>query len=91
MYFLRATSHFDRRIRRFRRAHPELKRRLEQIFRDLRDDPFQPHLRLHALSGELQGLHAVSVSYGYRIVLTLQIAEEEIILHDIGSHDEVYG
>ncbi len=29
--------------------------------------------------------------YSYRITLTLQITEHEILLLDIGSHDEVYG
>ena len=34
---------------------------------------------------------AVSLTYSYRITLTLQITEHEILLLDIGSHDEVYG
>lgn len=50
----------------------------------------QPHLRLHALRGEMEGMHAVSVTYQYRIVLTLLIREREVILLDIGTHDEVY-
>ena len=36
------------------------------------------------------GKHAVSVAYSYRIVITLVIADSEIHLHDVGSHDEVY-
>ena len=38
-------------------------------------------------TGDLQ---AVSVTYEYRIILTLEVTEREIILLDIGSHDEVY-
>ncbi|MHB1084907.1 MAG: type II toxin-antitoxin system RelE/ParE family toxin [Thiobacillus sp.] len=57
----------------------------------LRDDPFEPSLRLHPLTGKLQGLQAVSLTYSYRITLTLQMTEHEILLLDIGSHDEVYG
>ena len=90
MYRLVSTSHFDRRIARFRRAHPELLQRLARVLRDLEADPFQPHLRLHPLKGELAGLHAVSVTYAYRITLTLRIARREIVLLDIGTHDEVY-
>jgi mRNA-degrading endonuclease YafQ of YafQ-DinJ toxin-antitoxin module len=30
------------------------------------------------------------VDYDNRIVLTIQVSEREITLHDIGSHDEVY-
>ena len=33
---------------------------------------------------------AVSLTYVYRITLTLRITKKEIILLDIGSHDEVY-
>jgi len=36
-------------------------------------------------------MQAVSLTYSYRITLTLQITEHEILLLDIGSHDEVYG
>jgi len=57
----------------------------------LRADPFEPSLRLHPLTGKLQGMQAVSMTYSYRITLTLQITEHEILLLDIGSHDEVYG
>ena len=89
-YALVATSHFERRLARFRRAHPELRERLARVLRDLEADPFQPRLRLHPLKGELAGLHAVSITYTYRLTLTLRVMEQEIILLDIGSHDEVY-
>lgn len=90
MYRLVSTSRFDRRSTRFRRAHPELRSRLARVLRALEADPFQPHLRLHALRGGLAGAYAVSVTYAHRIVLTLQIDEEQITLLDIGTHDEVY-
>lgn len=90
MFVLVRTSHFDRRLTRIARTHPELRLRLAQVFRDLESDPFQPHLRLHPLSGDLAGLHAVSVTFAYRITLTLRLAAGEIILLDIGTHDEVY-
>jgi hypothetical protein len=35
------------------------------------------------------GCHAVSLTCSYRITHTLLITEEEIVLLDIGSHDEV--
>jgi mRNA-degrading endonuclease YafQ of YafQ-DinJ toxin-antitoxin module len=38
----------------------------------------------------LKGLHAVSVTHSHRIVLTLKVTDQEIILLDIGTHDEVY-
>ena len=34
--------------------------------------------------------YAVSVTHAYRITLTLRVTKREIILLDIGTHDEVY-
>jgi mRNA-degrading endonuclease YafQ of YafQ-DinJ toxin-antitoxin module len=90
MYVLVTTGRFDRRALKFTQAHPELKKLLARTLKDLEADPFQPHLRLHALKGDLQGLHAVSVTYSYRVTLTLRATKKEIILLDIGTHDEVY-
>ena len=89
-FTLIASQHFRRRLARFERTHPELRARIARVLRNLEADPFQPHLRLHPLRGELVGLHAVSVTYSHRLTLTLQITEHEITLLDIGSHDEVY-
>ncbi len=89
-FTLIATRHFERRLERFRRAHPDLRQRLGRVLLDLETDPFQRHLRLHPLRGELEGLHAISVTYSYRLTLTLKVVEREIVLLDIGSHDEVY-
>ena len=85
------TASFDRRARKFLTRHPDLRPRLAETLEKLRADPFEPGLRLHPLTGKLQGLQAVSLTYSYRITLTLQITEHEILLLDIGSHDEVYG
>jgi mRNA-degrading endonuclease YafQ of YafQ-DinJ toxin-antitoxin module len=82
---------FDRRARKFLTRHPDLRPRLAETLEKLRADPFEPSLRLHPLTGKLEGLQAVSLTYSYRITLTLQITEHEILLLDIGSHDEVYG
>lgn len=88
---LTTTVFFDRRVRKFLTKHPDLRARFLETMTRLREDPFEPSLRLHPLTGKLQGMQAVSLTYSYRITLTLQITEHEILLLDIGSHDEVYG
>ena len=90
MYALVTTRHFDRSIAKFSRAHPELRRQLAKVLGDIESDPFQLHLRLHALKGSLEGLHAVSLTQAYRITLMVRTKKKEIILLDIGSHEEVY-
>ena len=90
MYTIVTTSYFLRRLRKFLRKHPELRARYAQVVDDLRDDPLAPHLGYHHLSGQFDGIQAVSLTYDYRITLTVMITEKEIILLDVGSHDEVY-
>jgi mRNA-degrading endonuclease YafQ of YafQ-DinJ toxin-antitoxin module len=90
MYVLLTTGHFDRRVVKVTRTHPELKKPLAKALKNLETNPFLSSLRLHPLSGELEGLHAVSVTHAYRITLTLRVTKKEIVLLDIGSHDEVY-
>lgn len=89
-YTLVVTASFERRLTRFRRLHPELRARLARLFVNLEADPFAPQLRLHALQGDLAGLHAVWLTQSYRVTLTLRLTEQEIVLLDIGTHDEVY-
>ena len=90
MYTIVTPEQFLRQARKFFRKHPDLKPRFAKIVCDLQDDPFKPHLALHPLSGKLAGLHAVSLTYSYRVTLTILVSEKEIVLLDIGSHDEVY-
>ena len=90
MFRLFTTRHFDRQLAAFKHAHPELGRRLADALRQLESDPFQPRLHLHPLKGDLEGLHAVSVTHSYRITLNLNAVQKKLVLLDIGSHDEVY-
>ncbi len=91
MYIIQATDQFLRQARKFFKKHQDLKVRFEKLVTELAKDPFKPALELHPLSGRLDGIWAVKLTYKYRITLTLMITEKEIILLDIGTHDEVYG
>jgi len=90
MYALVWTAHFTRAAKKIAKRHPELKKKVASILRDLEKDPFQPHLKCHHLGGKLKGKQAVSITDDYRITMTIVITEEEIQLLDIGPHDEVY-
>jgi addiction module RelE/StbE family toxin len=90
MFSIVATRHFMRRARKFLKKHPDLQDRFTQIIEDLTQDPFAPHLAYHHLGGRFKGIQAINITDNYRITLTIAISEREIILLDIGSHDEVY-
>lgn len=64
--------------------------RYEKTLFLLESDPFHPSLRFHKLSGKLQHLYSVSIDLQYRITVEFYIEDEEIILVNIGTHDEVY-
>ena len=85
---------FKRAFKKTVRRQPELTDRIEQTLRRLADDPFDPALRTHKLKGQLSGAWACTVEYDCRIVFDFmqntQSDEEEIVLIDIGTHDEVY-
>jgi mRNA-degrading endonuclease YafQ of YafQ-DinJ toxin-antitoxin module len=90
VYALKATERFLRQAGKFFRKHPDVKARFTEVTEALTKDPFQPTLELHGLKGKLRGLYAVSLTHAYRVTLTLKVKRKEIILIDIGGHDEVY-
>jgi proteic killer suppression protein len=54
-------------------------------------NPFHPSLRLHSLKGQLSGLSSVSINISYRIVIELLVDGDEILLVNVGKHEQVYG
>lgn len=89
-YTLIVPNSFRRQAKKFLNAHPDLRDSVATVLHGLEDDPFQPQLHLHPLSGRLAGCHAVSITHSYHITLILQFSEHEIVPFDIGSHDDVY-
>jgi addiction module RelE/StbE family toxin len=84
------TNTFTRTAKKILKKNPDLRPELERTLKQLQQDPSHPKLRLHPLKGNLSGKHAVSLTYSHRIVLTLALSEGEIILLDIGTHDQAY-
>lgn len=84
------TAGFARSVEKFVKRHSELREKFAAVLRDLENDPFQLHLQYHGLGGKLKDVEAVSVTYKYRITLTVVMTEQEIVLLDIGGQDEVY-
>lgn len=67
----------------------ELKERFWKAMELFSKNPFNPRLRTHKLTGKLDGLWALSVEYDCRVIFKF-LNKDEILLIDIGSHDEVY-
>ena len=81
---------YIRRARKFIKRHPELIGQYQKTLELLEINPHHPSLRIHPLKGKLAGLYSISINISYRICLEMVISEREIILVNIGTHDEVY-
>lgn len=84
------TESYLKRVKRFAKQHPELKEQYRKTLMLLESDPYHPSLRLHPLKGKLQQLHSISINLSYRITIEMIISDNEIILVNVGSHEDVY-
>ena len=87
-------SSFKRAYKALIRKRPDLKPKVETALALLAENPFEPLLQTHKLKGKLSGSWAATIEYDCRIVFDFvqnpALGEDEILLIDIGSHDEVY-
>lgn len=89
-YEIRFSESYKKRLRKFIQTHKEIVARYEKTIRLLQENPYHPSLRLHKLKGTMSEYYSISINIEYRIIMDFMIADEVIILLDIGSHDEVY-
>ncbi len=55
------------------------------------ENPFNPRLKTHKLSGKLEDLWSFSIGFNYRVVFYFTDENpRKAVLVDIGTHDEVY-
>ncbi len=90
MYRLIYPETYLKKATKFLKKHPEPSNQYQKTLELLEVNPYHPSLRLHSLQGRLSGLSSVSINMGYRIVLELIITDNDIILVDVGNHDQVY-
>ena len=84
---------FLRAFKKLAERHPYVQEDIERTLRMLVQDPFDARLRTHKLKGKLDGVWACSVGYDLRLVFDFVKGagqEDEILLIEIGSHEEVY-
>ncbi|CAN5653103.1 hypothetical protein BH24ACI2_BH24ACI2_00120 [soil metagenome] len=83
---------FSRATKKLLKKQPRLSNNLKDTLMLLENDAFHPYLKTHKLKGDLEGTWACSVEYDLRIVFEFVQHEEKeaILLHLIGTHDEVY-
>ena len=85
---------FVRAFKRAIRKHPALRGDIEATLRLWQEDPFASPLAAHKLKGKLAGSWACRTGYDLRIIFdfvkSAGQSEDDILLLEIGTHDEVY-
>lgn len=84
------TEQYNRRAAKFVKRHPGALKQYAKTLELLEVNPHHPSLRLYALKGRLEGLHSVSINLSFRITLEMIVTDTEIILINVGDHDQVY-
>ena len=90
MFRIIYTPGYNKRAAKFLKKHPELHLQYEKTLRLLEVNPHHPSLRIHRLKGVLNDLHSILINMSYRITLEMIIWKDQLILVDVGRHDEVY-
>lgn len=84
------TEQYVRRAAKFIKHHPDLEKTYGKVLALLEANPHHPSLRPHALKGRLSGLHSISIKLSFRLTIELIMTDKEIILINVGDHDQVY-
>ena len=80
---------FKRRYKKLIKQNDLLKEKFWAKIELFQEDVFNPVLRTHKLSGKLRGLWAFSIDYYYRVVFKF-ISDDEVLLIDFGTHQDIY-
>lgn len=88
------TSYFTKSAKKLLKENPHLAVKLRETLNLLETNPYTPSLKTHKLNGKLKGLYACSVERDLRIIFDIFTVKQdnyfEILLLNIGSHDDVY-
>ncbi len=90
VYKLIITDEYFKKVKKFIKKHPDVLKRYIKAMELLEINPYHSSLRLHKLEGKLKNYCSISITMEYRIVIDFIIKKNEIVLIDIGLHDEVY-
>ena len=83
------SASFKRAFKKNVAGNASLETRFWERVELFRNNPFDPKLRTHKLSGKLKDLWSFGVEYDLRVIFSF-VGQDKTIFVDIGSHKEVY-
>jgi mRNA-degrading endonuclease YafQ of YafQ-DinJ toxin-antitoxin module len=90
MYHLKVSKNFEQKLKKFIKNNSALRSILKEKLKILKENPFDPSLKTHKLSGPFKDFYSFWLTYEYRIVVKIYPKEKLIEFYAIGTHDEVY-
>ena len=94
MLVLNWSTSYKRAFKRITKTNPSSQDTIIKTMELLQVDPFSSKLKTHKLKGILEGVWSCSVDYDLRIIFDFVkntvSNETEILLINIGTHEEVY-
>jgi len=91
MYKLVFTYSYEQKVKKFIKRHPDIIRQYSKTLELLELNPFHPSLRLHQFKTTSFEGYSVSINLSYRVAIEFLVTEEEILLVNIGDHQDIYG
>jgi addiction module RelE/StbE family toxin len=82
-------SSFKRSFKRSIKGNISHEKKFWECLEIFMNNPFEPKLKTHKLSGKLKDLWSFSIEYDIRVVFYFE-SDNKVVLTDIGSHHEVY-
>ena len=83
------SSSFKRAFKKRVAGNPSIEARFWEKIEIFKNNPFDPQLRTHKLSGKLKDLWSFSVEYDLRVIFQF-VDDQRALFVDIGTHKEVY-
>jgi len=84
------TEQYNKKVAKFIKRHPDVLSQYQKTLELMSLNPHHPSLRLHELKGRFEGLSSISINTKYRITLEMIVTPKEIILINVGDHDQIY-
>ncbi len=82
------TPQFAKEFRKLHKNNPKLSKKADKQLQLLISNPNHPSLRLHKLTGKLQEHWSIAINMNLRIIFHYE--DQNIILQDLGTHNQVY-
>lgn len=83
------SSSFKRAFKKRVADSPDRAKHFWERLEVFKNDPFDPTLRTHRLSGKLKHLWSFSIEYDLRVLFQF-VEDQRTVFIDIGTHKEIY-